>query len=141
MGKLRKFLFKLQGLLFSLFLLLFLGAGVEVVNATVEQSWLVQIVQSLAVVAFICAIISQFIRTQSARKFVKWIVIPIAVLHVFGWLDNVTTYLDSVKLQIGNIVISLYAVARVIIFGSALFWLGRVSNDTGKQFIRKQEGL
>lgn len=62
-------------------------------------------------------------------------------MHVFGWLDDVTAYLDSIKLQLGNISISLHAVARVVIFGSALFWLGRVSNNTGKQFIRKQEKI
>lgn len=141
MGRLREFLFKLKGILLPLFLLLLLGVSVEVVQSLVEQSWLVRIAQSLAVVGFIYSIISHFIQSDSVKKFVKWVAIPIAVLHVFGWLDNVTTYLDSIKLQIGNISISLYAVARVIIFGSALFWLGRVSNNTGKQFIRKQEKI
>ncbi len=49
--------------------------------------------------------------------------------------------MDSIKLQIGNISISVHATARVLIFGSILFWLGRVSNHTGKQFIRKQENI
>lgn len=141
MGKWRDFLFKLKGVLFPLLLLLFLGVGVEIVDATVKQSWLVRIAQSLAVVGFIYAIISQFVQSDTVKKFVKWIAIPIAIMHVFGWLDDVTTYLDSIKLQIGNISISLHAIARVIIFGSVLFWLGRVSNDTGKQFIRKQENI
>ena len=141
MGKLRESLFKLKSILFSLFLLLSLGAGAEIANVIVQQSWLVRIVQSLAVVGFIYSIISQFVNSESVRKFVKWVAIPIAIMYVFGWLDEVTTYLDSIKLQLGNISISLYAVARVIIFGSALFWLGRVSNNTGKQFIRKQEKI
>ena len=38
MGKLCEFLFKLKGILFPLFLLLFLGAGVEIVNSLVQQS-------------------------------------------------------------------------------------------------------
>ena len=141
MSKWREFFYKFKGVLFPLFLLLFLGVGIEIVDATVQQSWLVRIVQSLAVVGFIYAVITQFIQSETVKKFVKWIAIPIAVLHVFGWLDDVTTYLDSIKLQIGNISISLNAVARVLIFGSVLFWLGRISNDTGKQFIRKQENI
>lgn len=87
------------------------------------------------------AIITQFIETEPVKKFVKWVAIPIAIMHVFGWLDDVTTYLDSIKLQMGNISISLHAIARVLIFGSVLFWLGRISNNTGKQFIRKQEKI
>ena len=35
----------------------------------------------------------------------------------------------------------MHAIARVLIFGSILFWLGRISNDSGKQYIRKQENL
>lgn len=141
MSKWREFLFRLKGVLFPLFLLLFLGVGVEVVAGLVQQSWLVRIAQSLAVVGFIYSVITQFIQSATVKKFVKWIAIPIAILHVFGWLDDVTGYLDSIKLQIGNISISLHAVARVLIFGSVLFWLGRISNDTGKQFIRKQENI
>jgi len=141
MGKLREFFYKLKGILFSLFLVLSLGVGVEVVHSLVQQSWLVRIAQSLAVVGLVYSIITQFIESASVKKFVKWVAIPIAIMHVFGWLDDVTTYLDSIKLQLGNISFSLYAVARVVIFGSALFWLGRVSNNTGKQFIRKQEKI
>lgn len=141
MSKWREFFYKFKGILFPLFLLLFLGVGVEIVVATVQQSWLVRIAQGLAVVAFIYAIITQFIASEAVKKFAKWIAIPIAILYVFGWLDDVTAYLDSIKLQIGNISISMHAVARVLIFGSALFWLGRISNDTGKQFIRKQENI
>ncbi len=141
MGKWREVLYKFKGVLFSLFLLLFLGVGVEIVSAAVQQSWLVRIAQSLAVVGFIYAVITQYIQSEPIKKFVKWVAIPIALLHVFGWLDDVTAYLDSIKLQIGNISISLHAVVRVLIFGSVLFWLGRISNDTGKQFIRKQENI
>tara|TARA_R110002049_G_scaffold124479_1_gene279913 strand:- start:693 stop:2111 length:1419 start_codon:yes stop_codon:yes gene_type:complete len=141
LGKLRGSLFKLKYILFPLFLLLFLGAGAEIVNSLFQQAWLVRIVQSLAVVGFVYTIISQFIETEAVKKFVKWVAIPIAIMHVFGWLDDVTAYLDSIKLQIGNISISLHAIARVLIFGSVLFWLGRISNDTGKQFIRKQKNI
>ena len=66
---------------------------------------------------------------------------PIAVLYVFGWLDVIITQLDAIRLELGNITLSLYAIVRVVIFGSVLFWLGRKSNDTGQQFIRGQEQL
>lgn len=71
-GKLRELLFKLKGVLFPLFLLLLLGISVEVVNSLVQQSWLVRIAQSLAVVGFIYAIISYFIESEVVKKFVKW---------------------------------------------------------------------
>lgn len=141
MGRVREFTYKLKGILFPLIAVLFLGVGVELSNNLVEQSWLVRIVRGLAVVALIYAVISEFIASPGIRKFVKWVVIPIAVLYVFGWLDDVTGYFESIKFQLGNISLSLYALFRVLIFGSILFWLGRISNDSGKQFIRRQEQL
>ncbi len=141
MSKWRGFLYKLRGVLFSLFALVFLGLATALSEATVQQSWLIKIAQGLAVIAVIYSVTKQFVSSRAVKKFVKWVIIPIAILHVFGWLDDVTTYLDSIKIQLGNIGLSLHAVIRVLIFGSILFWLGRISNDTGKQYIRKQENI
>jgi small-conductance mechanosensitive channel len=60
---------------------------------------------------------------------------------VFDWLDEVVHYLETISLQIGNFKISAYGVARVLIFGSVLFWLGRISNNAGQQIIRNQHDL
>ena len=141
MGKWRSFIYQLRGVLFALFALLFLAASAAVGEATVGQNWLIKIAQGLAIVSVIYSVSREFVSSPVVKKFVKWIIIPIAVLYVFGWLGPLTGYLDSVKLQLGNISISLFAIIRVLIFGSILFWLGRISNDTGKQYIRKQENL
>lgn len=45
------------------------------------------------------------------------------------------------SIDLGNIHISAYGLARTLIFGSLLFWLGRVSNATGQTIIRKQKSL
>jgi small-conductance mechanosensitive channel len=141
MSKWRGFLYRLKGVLFALFAFIFLGVASALSDATVDQSWLIKIAQGLSVVAVIYSVSRQFVNSDAVKKFVKWIIIPIAVLYVFGWLDNVTAYLDSIKLQLGNISLSLHAILRVLIFGSILFWLGRISNDSGKQYIRKQENI
>ncbi len=141
MSKWRGFLFRLRGVLFALFAFIFLGIAIALSDATVNQSWLIKIAQGLSIVAVIYSVTRQFVRSETVKKFVKWVIIPIAVLYVFGWLDEITAHLDSIKLQLGNISLSLFAIVRVLIFGSILFWLGRISNDTGQQFIRKQENL
>ncbi len=141
MGKWRGFLYRLKGVLFALFTFIFLGVASVLSDATVQQSWLIKIAQGLSVVAVIYSVSRQYVNSAIVKKFVKWIIIPIAVLFVFGWLDNITAYLDSIKLQLGNISLSLHAIVRVLIFGTILFWFGRISNDSGKQYIRKQEKL
>jgi small-conductance mechanosensitive channel len=65
--------------------------------------------------------------------------LPVAALHVAGWLDDLTRYLDAVRLEIGNFEPSLLAVLRTVIFGALLFWLGALSNAAGKNVIRTRE--
>ena len=141
MSKWRGFLYRLKGTLIPLFSVIFLGVSRAVGDAIFQQSWLIKFAQGLAVVVLIYAISKQFISSRIVKKFIKWVIIPIALLNVFGWLGGVTEHLDSIKLQLGNITISLYSIARVFIFGSILFWLGRLSNDTGKEYIRNRESL
>ncbi|PCH83312.1 MAG: hypothetical protein COB26_12400 [Piscirickettsiaceae bacterium] len=50
-------------------------------------------------------------------------------------------FLDGVALKVGDIRLSAYAIARVAIFGSILFWLGRLSNKVGQEAIRSRETL
>jgi len=138
---LKKAVYQVGYLLFPLLVILFMGATVELSELAVQQSWLVRIGQGLAVVFLLYSIIVRFIKYPFIDLILKWFMIPIAVLHVFGWLDDVTAYLDTIDLEVGNIRISAYGLARAVVFGSVLFWLGRVSNNAGQRMIRKQEGI
>ncbi len=137
----RNRIFQIRDLLFPLFNIILLGIAIDVSIVLVQQGWLVRVGQSLAVVFMLYSIISRIIGNRLIRRLVTWIAIPIALLQVFGWLDNVTVYLDSIDLEVGNIRLSAYGLVRVVIFGALLFWLGRVSNQVGQQIIRNQEDL
>ncbi len=138
---LRKWLFQLNELLFPLFNILALSIGAELSMLATQQSWLVRIAESVAVVFLIYSVLSRFVRNPLARSLLKWIAIPIALLQVFGWLDEVTAYLETLKLEIGNIELSAYGLMRVSIFGMLLFWLGRLTSNAGQRFIRNQHEL
>jgi small-conductance mechanosensitive channel len=138
---LRSRIYASRDLVFPLFNVLALSIAVEISILMAQPSWLIRIAESLAVVFLIYIIITRFIQKQLVRSLLKWIAIPIAVLHVFGWLDNVTMYLDTVDMQVGNIRISAYGIARVFIFGFILFWIGRIASLTGQKIIRSQTDL
>ena len=137
----RRFLIQVGAILFPLLIVAFLGLAINVSDSLVEQSWVVKIAQGLSVVWLIYKTITQFIKQAVVKQLTKWVIMPIAIFYVFGWLDDIIAQLDAIRLEVGNITLSLYAIVRVLIFGSVLFWLGRKSNDTGKQFIRGQEQL
>jgi len=138
---LKKGIYKLGELLFPLLALLTLGVAAEFSDGMVAQSWFVRICQSLAIVFLFYSVISRYVSNVFLHLIFKWFLLPIAILHVFGWLAEVIVYLEAADIEIGNIRVSAYGLVRVIIFGSVLFWLGRISNNIGQEIIRKQEGI
>src|SRR6185295_10650414 len=138
---LRSTLFRIRDLLFPALSVLLLGAAADVTFGVVHQNWLIRVAQSLAVVSLLYAFITRFIDSPLITGLLKWVGIPLATLHVFGWLDDVTNYLDTIALEVGTIRLSAYVILRTLFFGTILFWLGRVSNDTGKRVILSRPQL
>lgn len=139
--KFRRFLYSCRDLLFPILSVLMLAIAVQVLENAVGSSWLARIAQSIAVIAVLYAAINRFITHPLINAAARWVGIPIATLQVFGVLSDVTRYLDSVSLEVGNIRLSLFTLAKAAVFGGVLFWLGRLSNEAGQKVIRKQEAL
>jgi len=138
---LRQFIYSINDLLFPLFNVLALTVAMGVSTLLVDESWLIRMAESLAVILILYTLLTRFIKSALIRSLIKWIIIPIAILQIFGLLDDVTTYLEQLKIEIGNIKISAYGLARVALFGVLLFWIGRVSTSVGQRIIRNQQDL
>lgn len=105
------------------------------------QDWLVKIAQGLAVVFLLYRIIKTFITNDMVQKLAIWILIPLALLIVFGFYDDLTNWLSSVKLGQGENAISAMTVVLLAIFGAIFFKLATYSNVKGQDAIRAQETL
>ena len=120
---LRTSIYKTRTLLIPLLLILSFSIIADISDSLLHQSALVRFFLSLAMLYLLFSVINRVVQKQIFRKLAYWILIPIAVLHVFGWLDVVINYLESISIHLGNIKISAYGIARVLIFGTVLFWL------------------
>lgn len=69
----------------------------------------------------------------------RYILVPVALLYVVGLLNPLTDFLESSRIEIGNIGFSLMALLRGLLAGSLLFWLGSWSNQQSSEYIQKQE--
>lgn len=137
----RKAVYFIRQLLSPLLVVLALGVAARLGELVVQQSWLIRLAQSLSVIFLIYSIVTRFIKDPFLGMAFKWLLMPVLVLHVFGWLGTVTGYLDSVDIQLGNIRISVFGLLRAAVFGALLFWLGRISSRAGQQVIRRQERI
>ncbi|MDH3450117.1 MAG: mechanosensitive ion channel, partial [Gammaproteobacteria bacterium] len=105
------------------------------------QGWLVQTALTIAILLLFNSIINDFITSPMIAGIFRYLGIPLLFLHLVGILGGLIEILESISVSIGNIEISAYGVARVAIFGSMLFWVGRVSNRTGREIINRQANL
>jgi small-conductance mechanosensitive channel len=138
---LKSVLLRSRELVFPILAIVLLGFAIQISLQLFGRAFVVRIGQSLAVILLLYTFVSHFVSERIIVKLTKWVGIPVALLYVFGWLDDVTGYLDQIALELGNISFSAFDLARTIIFGTVLFWLGRISNQAGQHVIRSQPSL
>lgn len=132
---------KVGNFIFPLLAIVLLRISIEVTQVAIKQDWLMQASLTIALLLLFNSFIEDFVNSPAVANILRWFGIPILFLHMVGVLPGLIAILESISINIGNIDVSAYGVARVFIFGSLLFWLGRVSNSTGKSIIRRQKNL
>lgn len=133
--------FLLRDFTFPVTNVIFLGIAVAVSDEFFEANWLVQFVQGLNFLSIVYIAATRFSTGTAVRYFALFVLSPVILVYAIGLLDELIKILDGVSFDLGSIKFTLYALARTIIFGAILFWLGRVSNQKGGEFIRRSETL
>ena len=136
-----EWLYRLRNLVFPVLLVAILAAAIPILDQVIGSSWLARIAQGLALVLLLYNAIVLLVSSPGLRRIVSIVVLPSALLMVFGKFDDFTLLLDAMALQIGNIRLSALFIIKATIFGAILFWLGAQSNNAGQQAIRSQEAL
>lgn len=140
----RSYLYRARMLLRPIVLVLLLALFAVILKAVpiAGQTWLVKLAQSLAVVFLLYKTITEFIGNPLIRKIAIWTVIPLALIMVFGYYDDLLDALNGAEIMaIGDTPITLMTVILLLIFGSVFFKLGNFFNAKGQSAIRSQEGL
>lgn len=137
----KKIVGKLGNYITPVLAVLMLKISIEINSETLNHLWVQKTALTLAILFIFNSIIRDFVSNQFVAAVLRWVGMPILFLHLLDALVGLIEILESISLSVGNIDISAYGVARVAIFGSLLFWLGRATNKTGGEIIRKQEKL
>lgn len=132
---------KLANLIFPVLAILILRIAIELSSQAITNDWILEIALIIAALLLFNSLVKYFIKNSAIRQSVKWIGSPILFLHLVDGLQGLIVILEDISITLGNIELSVYGVLRVAIFGSLLFWLGRVSNSTGQDIIRRQQQL
>ncbi len=139
--RLRQTAYSLRNLLRPVLVLLILAVAISFSDILVGSSWLVRLAQSLAVISLLYAVINRFILNPLLNMVARWIGLPAAAIWVFGYMPQVSDWLDGTAFEAGNVRLSLLTLIKTVLFGGALFWLGRISSSAGQRVIREQQSV
>jgi len=128
-------------LLFPIISIILLKLSLEFSQFIIEDGWVMKSALAIAILLFFNSFIKLLVTHPFIAKVFRWVGMPIIFFYVTGMLDSIITVLDSMTIQLGNTKLTAYGLVRTLIFGSLLFWLGRVSNKVGQTIIRKQASL
>jgi small-conductance mechanosensitive channel len=132
---------RLHWLLLPVLAIVLLRVAVDVSQSVLGRSWVVQAALSIAALLLFYRFVRRFVSSRPLANTVLWLGVPVLGLHFAGALGRLVAILESIALTVGSINVSLYGLIRVVLFGSLLFWLGRLSNRTGQDIIRRQHQL
>jgi small-conductance mechanosensitive channel len=134
-------LYRLGSIVYPLVAIVLLRISLSVGESALYPVWLINAALTIAVLLFFYSIIKEFVSSTFMSTLFRWIGLPILLLHLLGVLPIFIKALEEISLTVGNIQVTLYGLTRVLFFGALLFWLGRASNNVGKDIIRSQHKL
>ena len=136
-----RFIANCGNLIFPLTAILLLRISVEFSQELLDQAWLVRTALVIALLLLFISAVNDFVVSRAANRLFKVIGVPLLLLHMLGLLGDLIAILESISVSVGNIELTAYGLARVAIFGTLLFWLGRISTRTGREILSRQEAL
>jgi len=132
---------RLGNLLFPALGLFLLKLSSELIPTVNEENWLLTVAITAAAVFVYVSFVREFVQSRIVAAAMLYIGVPLLVLQSVGVLPYINSSLESMAIEIGNIRISLAGILRVTVFGTLVFWLGRVSSNTGQAIIRNQSNI
>ena len=105
------------------------------------EDWLPSAAAVFAVLWLFENIIRRMNIGRMTRLMLRLFGMPLLALYFLDLLSPIIVVLDSMSFKVGNLNIAISGLFRVLIFGSALFWLGWISNTAIVTVIRSQDDL
>ncbi len=131
-----------SGRLLYPFMAILLLIGAEAISADfLQDASLVQAVQRVVAVWALWVALRAFVTNTMVRTVGLWVLVPSAMLQLFGWFDTVALRLDSYGFSLGEVNITAYTLVKAVFYVSILVWIGRLSSQAGERYIRQHKSL
>ncbi len=137
----RRFTLLFLPLLLPLLAYAFTAVGEQVTRSIFGSGAVIALGKRIFVFLAVRRVVNDIITDPFLKTLGRYVALPIAGIYVLGLLDPVLAILATNGIAMGKINFSFLAIARALVAGSVLFWLGRWSADHGTNYIRAQETI
>lgn len=137
----RRFVAQFLPLLLPLLAYAFTGIGESVVRSLFDSGAVIAFGKRVFLFLAARALVRDIIKDPFLHMLGRFVLIPIAAIYALGLLDTVSVALTETVVGVGNIRFSLMSIARGLIAGSLLFWLGQWSNSQTATLISQQKEM
>ena len=141
LARVRLFLLLLTPLLMPLIAYGLTALGEEVTRSMFGSGGVIAFGKRVFLLIAARILVAEVVKDPFLRLLGRYVLVPVAALHMLGLLDLVTTRMAATTVALGNIQFSVLSLVRGIIAGSLLFWLGAWSNRQSADYIKRRQEL
>lgn len=106
-----------------------------------SRSYLLGVIGTLAFAWLSIVFLTRLIKSPFLRKVVRYGAWTYATLYVFGWLEDVSTLLDSAGFQIGEIRFSLLLLVQALVIWGVTLTIARFLTSSTASSIRRNDDI
>ncbi len=128
-------------LLYPVSAMFFLAMAELVSHHLFDEKIVVNAVQRVVIVWFLWVLLKVFVTNIVVRRIAMWLLVPAALLQLFGLFEAVVRQLSAYGITIGDVEITAYTVMKGVFYVSVVFWLGRVFSQSGERYIRNNTSI
>jgi small-conductance mechanosensitive channel len=137
----RRFTLIFLPLLLPLLAYAFTALGEQLVRSIFGTGAVIALGKRIFIFIAVRRLVKDIITEPFLKLLGRYVALPVAALYVLGLQDVVMSLLADNGISLGSIQFSYLDIARSVVAGSILFWLGRWSADQGTSYIRAQETI
>jgi hypothetical protein len=117
-------------LLYPLFAIILFALAEYLSTALLGDAIVVRAAQRVAIVWLFWVGLWAFVTNRLIRTVGFWILVPSALLQLFGLFEPVVNHLDGYGMSLGGVRITVYTLIKAVLVVSILVWIGRELSRT-----------
>ncbi len=128
-------------LIYPLLTIIFLSVAEAASQQLIKHVEVIHAGQRVAFIWLLWVALKAFVTSTLVRTVGIWILLPAALLQLFGWFDATVSYLNGYGFTLGEVEITAYTFVKSIFFVSIVIWLGKLISNSGEGYIRSNTSL